>query len=216
MTFSAFGPLVIATHNPGKVREFRDLLRPYGIDPASAADLGLPEPEETGATFLANAAIKAEAAVAGSGLPALADDSGLCVAALDDAPGIFSARWAGPGKDFAAAMARIETELVARGATTPADRRAHFVAALVLAWPDGRSLSVEGKVFGTLVFPPRGSLGFGYDPIFVPDGHERSFGEMPAEEKHGIPQDGSEALSHRARAFQHLTLRLFGNSARPR
>ena len=201
--------LVIATHNEGKLREFRDLLRPYGIEAMSAGDLDLPEPEETGSTFLDNAEIKAAAAAQAAGLPALADDSGLCVDALDGDPGLFSARWAGPEKDFAGAMARIEELLDGKGAHSPDRRRAHFVAALVLAWPDGRRESVEGKVFGRIVHPPRGQRGFGYDPLFQPDGHERTFGEMTAEEKHGLPADGSEALSHRARAFQTLARRLF-------
>ena len=142
-------------------------------------------------------------------MPALADDSGLCVDALDGDPGLYSARWAGPDKDFSGAMARIERLLDDKGARSPERRRAHFVAALVLAWPDGRRERVEGKVFGRIVRPPRGNQGFGYDPLFQPDGHERTFGEMTAEEKHGIPADGSEALSHRARAFQIMARRLF-------
>ena len=204
--------LVIATHNAGKLREFRELLRPLGIEATSAGDLDLPEPEETGSTFLDNAEIKAAAAARASGLPALADDSGLCVDALDGDPGLFSARWAGPEKDFSGAMARIERLLDEKGAQSPDRRRAHFVAALVLAWPDGRRDSVEGKVFGRIVYPPRGQQGFGYDPLFQPDGHERTFGEMTAEEKHGLPADGSEALSHRARAFQMLARRLFASA----
>jgi XTP/dITP diphosphohydrolase len=199
--------LVIATHNPGKLREMGELLAPYGVDTVSAGELGLPEPDETGSTFVANALIKAEAATAASGLPALADDSGLCVDALDGDPGIFSARWAGPAKDFGAAMARIAA-LLDEKAVPPEARRAHFVAALALTWPDGRRETVEGKVFGRLV-PPRGALGFGYDPLFLPDGHDRTFGEMTSLEKHGIPADGSEALSHRARAFQALVRRCF-------
>ena len=202
--------LVIATHNAGKLQELRDLLRPYGIEAASAGDLGLPEPEETGTSFVANAVLKAEAAARGAGLPALADDSGLCVDALDGAPGIYSARWAGPDKDFAGAMARIGALLAERDAGTPAERRAHFVAALALVWPDGRRETVEARVSGTLVETPRGTEGFGYDPIFLPDGHTRTFGEMSRDEKHGIPADGSEALSHRARAFQQLARRCFG------
>ncbi len=215
LTSSVSDRLVIATHNRGKLHELRDLLLPYGIEAVSAGELGLPEPDETGATFLANAELKAEAAARGAGLPALADDSGLCVDALDDAPGIFSARWAGPDKDFSGAMARIERLLGERGAHAPADRRAHFVAALALVWPDGRRETVEAKVSGTLVEAPRGTLGFGYDPIFLPDGHTRTFGQMSAQEKHGIPADGSEALSHRARAFQLLARRCFGPSAPP-
>ena len=201
--------LVIATHNPGKLAEFRELLGPCGIEVVSAGELGLPEPEETGTSFAANARLKAEAAARGAGLPALADDSGLCVDALDGAPGLYSARWAGPGKDFAGAMARIEALLAERGAATPEARRAHFTAALALAWPDGRIEAVEGRVDGTIVHPPRGTSGFGYDPVFLPDGYDRSFGEMSAEEKHGLPADGGRALSHRARAFQDLAARLF-------
>jgi XTP/dITP diphosphohydrolase len=196
------GRLVAATHNAGKLAEIRDLLGPHGVEIVGAGALGLPEPEETGDSFVANALLKARAGTLGAGLPALADDSGLCVAGLDDAPGIYSARWAGEGRDFAAAMARIERELVARGA--PAPWRAHFVSVLALAWPDGHVETFEGRVDGRLVFPPRGTAGFGYDPIFVPDGHARSFGEMTASEKHGVPRDGSLALSHRARAFQKL------------
>jgi XTP/dITP diphosphohydrolase len=192
--------IVAATHNAGKLREIRELLAPHGVEAVGAAEMNLAEPEETGATFAANAAIKAEAAARGSGEPALADDSGLCVEALGDAPGIYSARWAGGSKDFAAAMARVERELLAAGAAKP--WRAYFVSALALAWPDGRTETFEGRVDGELVFPPRGTAGFGYDPIFRPDGHDRTFGEMSAEEKHGVPADGSLALSHRARAFQ--------------
>ncbi len=201
--------LVIATHNAGKLREFETLLAPYGVDLVSAGALGLPEPEETGDTFVANALLKAVAAATAAGLPALADDSGLCVDALGGDPGIYSARWAGKPADFGAAMARIEALLAERGATAPAARRAHFTAALALVWPDGGQEIVEGQVEGTLV-APRGSLGFGYDPMFVPDGHARTFGEMSADEKHGLPADGSTALSHRARAFQALARRLFG------
>lgn len=207
--------LVMATHNSGKLSELRELLAPYGIRVLSAGDLGLPEPEETGSSFMANAVLKAEAAVRGAGLPALADDSGLCVDALDGDPGIYSARWAGPDKDFGGAMARIETLLSGKGARTPEARRAYFVAALVVAWPDGHREGVEGRVSGTVV-PPRGALGFGYDPLFLPDGYSRTFGEMSADEKHGIPADGGEALSHRARAFQRLAARCFGPAATPR
>ena len=192
--------VVAATHNSGKLREIRELLAPHGVEAVGAADLNLAEPEETGLTFRDNAAIKAEAAARASGQPALADDSGICVEALGGAPGIYSARWSGGSKDFAAAMARIERELLAKGAPLP--WRAHFVSALALAWPDGRTETFEGRVDGDLVFPPRGTAGSGYDPIFRPDGHDRTFGEMSAEEKHGIPADGSLALSHRARAFQ--------------
>jgi XTP/dITP diphosphohydrolase len=196
--------LVAATHNPGKLREIRELMNPYGVAVVSAAELGLAEPEETGATFRDNAALKAEAAARASGTLALADDSGLCVEALGGAPGIYSARWAGGGgKDFSGAMARVERALEALGAPPP--WRASFVSVLALAWPEGALETFEGRVDGTLVFPPRGTAGFGYDPIFRPDGHDRTFGEMGPEEKHGIPADGSLALSHRARAFQLLS-----------
>ncbi|QXX75245.1 RdgB/HAM1 family non-canonical purine NTP pyrophosphatase [Methylovirgula sp. HY1] len=198
------GRLVIATHNAGKLWEMRDLLAPHGLDAVSAGDLGLAEPEETGETFHANAELKALAAAQAAGLPALADDSGLCVEGLGGAPGIYSARWAevAPGgpRDFAAAMEKLETALTEIGATPPF--AAHFVSVMTLAWPDGTVESFEGKVFGTLVFPPRGMLGFGYDPIFLPEGLTRTFGEMMAAEKQAIPADGSPALSHRARAFQ--------------
>lgn len=203
----ALPKLVIATHNIGKLREVGELLTPYGIETVSAGELGLPEPDETADTFETNALLKAEAATVASGLPALADDSGLCVDALGGAPGIYSARWAGAGKDFAGAMARINGVLDEQ-MVPAAERRGHFVTALALVWPDGTREIVEGKVFGRLV-RPRGTLGFGYDPMFLPDGHDRTFGEMSAEEKHGIPADGSEALSHRARAFQMLARRVF-------
>jgi XTP/dITP diphosphohydrolase len=199
------GRLIAATHNRGKLAEFGDLLAPYGLEVVGAGALGLAEPEETGDSFLANATLKARAATDAAHLPALADDSGLCVAALDNAPGIYSARWA--GGDFTNAMARIERELHSRAAAPP--WRAHFISVLALAWPDGEIAAFEGRVDGHLVFPPRGTAGFGYDPIFVPDGHARSFGEMTAQEKHGLPADGSLALSHRARAFQQLARALF-------
>lgn len=194
------GKVVVATHNPGKLREMRELLAPYGIEAVSAGELGLPEPDETGTTFAENAAIKALAAANAARLPAFADDSGICVAALDGDPGIYSARWGGPAKDFDFAMRTIEEKLQAKGA---ADRRAWFVSALCVAWPDGERAEVEGRVDGTLVWPPRGPAGFGYDPMFRPDGHERTFGEMTAEEKHGLPPQGL-GLSHRARAFMLL------------
>ncbi len=192
--------VIVATHNPGKLREIRELLAPHGVEAVGAAALGLAEPEETGDTFEANAALKAEAAARAAGEPALADDSGICVEALGGAPGIYSARWSGGSRDFAGAMARVERELLAAGAPRP--WRAHFVSVLALAWPDGPTEIFPGRVDGDLVFPPRGTAGFGYDPIFRPDGHARTFGEMTSEEKHGIPADGSLALSHRARAFQ--------------
>ncbi|MCZ8375430.1 MAG: non-canonical purine NTP pyrophosphatase [Beijerinckiaceae bacterium] len=196
------GRLVIATHNAGKLAEMTELLAPYGIATVSAGELGLPEPEEDGMMYAENAAIKALAAARAANLPALADDSGLAVDALDGAPGLFTADWAGKPRDFSRAMARVGEELRLRD-VDPEGARAHFVSALVVAWPDGETLLAEGRVFGTLTFPPRGSAGFGYDPIFRPDGHDRTFGEMSAEEKHGIRKiDGRlEGLSHRARAF---------------
>jgi XTP/dITP diphosphohydrolase len=197
------GRLVIATHNPGKLAEMRELLAPHGVDAVAAGDLGLAEPEETGTSFRANAAIKAQAAAKAANLAAFADDSGLAVDALGGAPGIYSARWAGETKDFAAAMARIERLLQERGAVTPDARTAHFVSALCVAWPDGHVEEVEARVDGTLVWPPRGDAGFGYDPFFLPDGHDRTFGEMSSEEKHGLPPRG-RGLSHRARAFVKL------------
>jgi XTP/dITP diphosphohydrolase len=187
--------LVIASHNKGKVREIADLLGAYVARFPSAGELGLPEPEETESTFAGNAVLKARAAATGAGLPALADDSGLVVPALGGAPGIYSARWAGPEKDFGVAMARVEREL---GSGDPA---AHFVCALALAWPDGHVESVEGTVHGRLVFPPRGGHGFGYDPIFIPNGWDLTFGEMDPEQKHRI--------SHRADAFRQLVERCF-------
>jgi XTP/dITP diphosphohydrolase len=190
------GKLAVASHNAGKVRELEALLALYGADCVSAAALRLPEPEETGLTFIANAELKARAAAAGAGLPALADDSGLAVDALGGEPGIYSARWAGPGRDFAAAMAEVERRLRLLGAVTPARRRGRFVSALTLAWPDGHAESFEGTVEGTLVWPPRGENGFGYDPMFLADGARLTFGEMTHEEK--LP------LTHRARAFRLL------------
>jgi XTP/dITP diphosphohydrolase len=197
------GRLVIATHNPGKLAEMRELLAPHGVEAASAGDLGLAEPEETGGGFRANARIKALAAAKAAQLAAFADDSGLVVEALDGAPGILSARWAGPNKDFNAAMAQIERLLRERGATTPDKRRAQFVSALCVAWPDGHLEEVEARADGTLVWPPRGTAGFGYDPMFLPDGFDRTFGEMASVEKHGLPPLGL-GLSHRARAFVKL------------
>jgi XTP/dITP diphosphohydrolase len=197
------GRVVIATHNPGKLVEMRDLLAPYGIEAVSADELKLPEPEETGKTFAAKARIKAQAAAQAAGLTAFADDSGLAVDALGGAPGIFSARWGGPEKDFRLAMNKVQTELVAIGASAPDQRRARFVAALCLAWPDGHVEEFEATVEGTLVWPPRGTRGFGYDPMFKPDGFAETFGEMSAEQKHGLPPKG-QGLSHRARAFMLL------------
>lgn len=188
------GRLVIASHNAGKVREIGDLLAPFGMDVVSAGALDLPEPEETGTTFVANAELKALQAADLSGLPALADDSGLCVEALNGDPGIFSARWGGPDKDFDLAMKRVWDELSLKGPNINHD--AHFVCALALAWPDGHVQVFEGRVDGTLVWPPRGTRGFGYDPMFVARGQDISFGEMDPDEKHG--------MSHRADAFRQM------------
>ena len=197
------GKVVIATHNSGKLVEMRDLLAPFGLQAVSAAELSLPEPEETGVSFAENAAIKARAASEATGLPAFADDSGICIEALGGEPGIYSARWAGPEKDFDRAMRHIEELLQAKGAVAPDQRKAWFVSALTVAWPDGHLAEVEGRVDGTLVWPPRGPAGFGYDPIFLPEGETRTFGEMSREEKHGLPPLG-RGLSHRARAFVAL------------
>jgi XTP/dITP diphosphohydrolase len=185
--------LIVASHNPGKVREIRALLGPHGIDPVSAKELGLPEPEETGATFATNAELKARAAADAGHHPALADDSGLWVDALDGAPGIYSARWAGPAKDFRVAMARVEKELLESKAR---DYSAKFVCALSLAMPHGEIKTFEGEIHGRLTFPPQGQLGFGYDPIFIADGFEQTFGEIDPHVKN--------AMSHRARAFEKL------------
>ena len=200
------GKVVIATHNAGKLREMRELLAPYGVEAVSAGELELAEPEETGASFAGNAHIKARAAALAAGLPALSDDSGLCVEALGGAPGIYTAGWAGPGKDFGVAMQKVEDALQRQGVAA-AQRRAHFVSALCVVWPDGHVETVEARASGALVWPPRGALGFGYDPMFLPDGHSRTFGEMTSVEKHGLPKDGGMALSHRARAFQELAKR---------
>jgi XTP/dITP diphosphohydrolase len=196
-------PVVIATHNPGKLNELRELLAPFGVEAQSAGELGLAEPKETGNTFAQNARIKAMAATKAAGHPAFADDSGLVVDALHGEPGIRSARWAGESKDFRFAINRIQTLLIERGAKTPEQRRAHFIAALCLAWPDGHVEEFEGRVDGVVVWPPRGDKGFGYDPLFRPDGFDRTFGEMTAQEKHGLPPQG-KGLSHRARAFVKL------------
>ena len=190
------GRLVVASHNPGKVREIDDLLQSYDAEPVSAGELGLPEPVEDGLTFVANAILKAESAATRSGLPALSDDSGLAVAALDGAPGIYSARWAGPEKDFQYAMQRVQDEV----GDAP-DRNAQFICVLALAWPDGHVENFEGTVDGTLVWPPRGDRGFGYDPMFLPKGHDETFGEMDPAHKH--------AISHRAAAFRQLVAACF-------
>lgn len=191
------GTLVIASHNPGKVREIRALLAPYGIEPVSAASLDLPEPDETGTTFAANALLKAVSACDLSGIVALADDSGLCVEALGGAPGVYTANWAetdGGTRDWMVAMQKVEERLQAAGQNM--SRRAHFVCTLALRWPDGSDALFEGRVDGTLVWPPRGTRGFGYDPVFVADGHDQTFGEMDPDAKH--------AISHRADAFRKL------------
>lgn len=185
--------IVVASHNAGKVREINDLLRPFGLEAVSAADLKLPEPEETEDSFIGNALLKARAAARASGLPALSDDSGLAVDALDGAPGIHSARYAGPDRDFDFAMARLNRDMTASGRP---ERTARFVCALALVWPDGEEAAFEGKVEGEITFPPRGNQGFGYDPVFQPLGHSISFGEMDPAEKHG--------MSHRADAFRQL------------
>jgi XTP/dITP diphosphohydrolase len=187
--------LVVASHNPGKIIEIAELLAPYPVKVIGAGALNLPEPEETGATFEENAALKARLAAERSNLPALADDSGLVVPALAGAPGIYSARWAGPSKDFSVAMERVQRELGDK------DRSAHFVAVLALAWPDGHMELFRGEEFGQLTWPPRGERGFGYDPMFIPDGHRETFGEMDPVEKHKI--------SHRARAFSKLVQACF-------
>jgi XTP/dITP diphosphohydrolase len=188
--------LVIASHNPGKVAEIGALLEPYRFEAIGAGTLGLPEPDETETTFEGNAALKAHAAAKASGLPSLADDSGLVVPALGGTPGIYSARWAGPTKDFSIAIDRVQRELGAK------DRRAHFVAVLALAWPDGEEAWFRGEVYGQLTWPPRGERGFGYDPIFIADGYDQTFGEIDPELKHRI--------SHRARAFAKLVAACFG------
>ena len=195
------GKLVIASHNEGKVREIRALLGPYGIEPVSAKELDLPEPEETGTTFFANAELKAMQAADLSGLPALSDDSGICVDALNGDPGVYTANWAETpnGRDWTLAMTKVEDAVAAKG--PDASRAAHFVCVLALAWPDGHVQWFEGRVDGTLAWPPRGDKGFGYDPVFVPEGHDQTFGEMEPEAKH--------AMSHRADAFRQLVAAVF-------
>ena len=185
--------IVVASHNAGKVREINDLLRPFGLEAVSAGELDLPEPEETEDSFIGNALLKARAAALASGLPALSDDSGLAVDALDGAPGIHSARYAGPDRDFGFAMQRLERDMAASGRP---ERTARFICALALVWPDGEEVAFEGKVEGEITFPPRGTRGFGYDPVFQPLGHDISFGEMEPDAKH--------AMSHRADAFRQL------------
>jgi len=199
--------IVVASHNAGKLREFADLLGPFGLEAKSAKEYGLPEPEETGTTFEENAYIKAYAAARATGLPAMSDDSGLCVDALDGAPGVYTANWAEKPdgtRDFGMAMERTEAALQEVGATGPAERSGRFVAVICLAFPDGEAEYYRGEAEGTLVWPPRGTDGFGYDPVFLPNGHDRTFGEMSAHEKHGWKPGNAEALSHRARAFKKL------------
>ena len=195
--------LVVATHNAGKLREFKTLLEPFGLELVSAGELDLPEPEETGTTYEENAKIKALAATTASGLWALSDDSGLSVDGLDGDPGIYSARWAGPDKNFDDAMVKVHTSLMEKGAMAPGQRTAAFVAVLCLANPSGETVFFEGRAEGTLVWPPRGTQGFGYDPMFQPKGHMRTFGEMSEAEKHSWSKD-KIGLSHRSRAFSEF------------
>jgi len=207
--------LVVASHNAGKLREFADLMAPFGIDAKSAKEFGLPEPDETGTTFEENAYIKAFAAAQATGLPALSDDSGLVVDALDGQPGVYTANWAEKpdgSRDFMMAMEKTETLLQGKGAIRPEDRTGRFVAVICLAWPDGEAEYFRGEAEGHLVWPPRGEKGFGYDPVFLPLGHARTFGEMPAEEKHGWKPGQAEALSHRARAFQKFARARLGSA----
>ncbi|MCT7378567.1 RdgB/HAM1 family non-canonical purine NTP pyrophosphatase [Chelativorans salis] len=206
---------VLASHNKGKLNEFAGLLEPFGYRVRSAAELGLPEPEETGTAFEENAYIKAYAAARATGLPALSDDSGMCADALDGVPGVYTADWAtlpDGGRDFRIAMDKVEKLLREKGAVTPDQRRARFVAVLCLCFPDGEAEYYRGEVEGHLVWPPRGELGFGYDPVFQPDGFETTFGEMTAEEKHGWKPGDAHALSHRARAFQKFAQARLGVS----
>ena len=196
--------IVVASHNKGKLAEIAELIAPFGLEAGSAADYGLPEPAETGTTFEENAYIKAFAAASATGLPALSDDSGLVVDALDGAPGVYTADWAetGNGRDFAMAMRKVEDLLQEKGAVTPDARTGRFVAVLCLCWPDGHAEYFRGEVEGTLVWPPRGERGFGYDPVFKPDGYDETFGEMPASQKHSWEAGrGDLGLSHRVRAF---------------
>jgi XTP/dITP diphosphohydrolase len=197
--------IIVASHNAGKIREIRDLIGPLGFEAKSAADLKFEEPDETGTTYEENARIKALASAKASGLPALSDDSGLAVDALDGAPGVYTANWAkreDGSRDFGMAMEKVEKALREKGATTPSQRTARFVSVLCLAWPDGHTETFRGEVEGHLVWPPRGTQGFGYDPVFQPDGYDITFGEMPAEQKHGWKPGEQVALSHRARAFK--------------
>ena len=195
--------LVIATHNGGKLKEFKALFSPFGLELVSAGELGLPEPEETGETFIENARLKAHAAASASGVVSMADDSGLCVDALGGKPGIHTARWAGPERDFNIGMARVEEELKLAGADTPEKRKGSFNATLCLALPDGQDMIFEGKAEGRLVWPPVGDLGFGFDPTFMPEGFDITFGQMPADKKHSWTP-GQPGLSHRAKAFAQM------------
>lgn len=207
--------IVVASHNEGKLREIADLIAPFGFEAKSAKEFGLPEPEETGETFEENAYIKAYAAALATGLPALSDDSGLCVDALGGQPGVYTANWADQPdgtRDFAVAMQRTEVALQEVGATEPDERAGRFVSVICLAWPDGEAEYFRGEVEGVLVWPPRGSKGFGYDPVFLPNGFEKTFGEMDAAEKHGWKPGDEQALSHRARAFQKFARACLGSS----
>ncbi len=207
--------IVVASHNSGKVREINELIAPFGFEAKSAAELNLPEPVEDGDTFEANALIKAQSAVSATGLPALSDDSGLCVDALGGSPGIYTADWAekpdGSGRDFDYAMQKVEDAMQKENANTAKQRTGRFVAVLCMAWPDGHHEFFRGEVEGQLVWPPRGDIGFGYDPVFMPDGFDQTFGEMPAGEKHGWEAGrGDLGLSHRARAFAKFATQCLG------
>lgn len=207
--------IVIASHNAGKLREFADLMAPFGIAAKSAKEYGLPEPDETGTTFEENAYIKALAAATATGLPAMSDDSGLVVDALDGAPGVYTANWAEKPdgtRDFAMAMQRTEDAMQERGAKATDQRTGRFVAVICLAWPDGHAEYFRGEAEGNLVWPPRGEKGFGYDPVFLPEGFDKTFGEMSAEEKHGWKPGQADALSHRARAFQKFARAMLGSA----
>lgn len=207
--------IVVASHNDGKLREFADLMAPFGFEAKSAKQFGLPEPDETGTTFEENAYIKAHAAASATGLPALSDDSGLCIDALDGQPGVYTANWAElpDGKrDFAMAMQRAEVAMQEVGASSPDRRTGRFVAVICLAWPDGHAEYFRGEAEGHLVWPPRGDKGFGYDPVFLPQGHGKTFGEMAAQEKHGWKPGQANALSHRARAFQKFARAKLGSA----
>lgn len=207
--------IVVASHNAGKLREFADLMGPFGLEAKSAKEYGLPEPDETGTTFEQNAYIKAIAAAQATGLPALSDDSGLVIDALGGQPGVYTANWAETPdgtRDFGMAMQRAEVAMQQVGAVEPAQRTGRFVAVICLAWPDGEAEYFRGEAEGTLVWPPRGDSGFGYDPVFLPEGHIRTFGEMTAEEKHGWKPGQADALSHRARAFQQFARAKLGSA----